>query len=80
MQTITPAVDEPVHLEPRVILNPGSVGQPRDNDARAAYAILDLEEMTWVSRRVEYDISAVQQEMLAANLPQRNILRLEAGW
>ena len=40
----------------RLIVNPGSVGQPRDNDARAAYAILDLVEMTWVYTRIPYPI------------------------
>ncbi len=64
----------------RLILNPGSVGQPRDNDARAAYAILDLEMMTWHYNRVAYPIELTQSQMRAANLPKRLIDRLSFGW
>lgn len=64
----------------RLILNPGSVGQPRDNDARAAYAILDVEQMTWRLERVAYPIDLTQSQMRAANLPRRLIDRLSFGW
>lgn len=64
----------------RLIVNPGSVGQPRDNDSRAAYAILDLEEMTWEYRRVAYPIELTQSQMRAAKLPKRLIDRLSFGW
>ncbi|HMN28813.1 MAG TPA: metallophosphoesterase family protein [Caldilineaceae bacterium] len=64
----------------RVILNPGSVGQPRDNDARAAYALLDLDEATWRYERVPYPIELTQSQMRAANLPRRLIDRLSYGW
>jgi predicted phosphodiesterase len=67
-------------LAPRMILNPGSVGQPRDMDPRAAYAILDLETKSWEARRAAYDISEVQLRMLKAGLPERQALRLVAGW
>lgn len=63
----------------RHILNPGSVGQPRDGDPRAAYALLDTDVQLWTYRRVAYDIAAVQERMRAAGLPQRSILRLEQG-
>jgi diadenosine tetraphosphatase ApaH/serine/threonine PP2A family protein phosphatase len=63
----------------RTILNPGSVGQPRDGDPRAAYALLDTDAGRWEYRRVAYDIEAVQQRMRDAGLPQRSILRLEQG-
>lgn len=66
--------------EHRLILNPGSVGQPRDNDARAAYAILDLEHMTWDYNRVNYPIELTQSQMRAAELPRRLIDRLSFGW
>lgn len=69
-----------IELAPRAILNPGSVGQPRDRDPRAAYALLDLEQYTWECRRVTYDIASVQERMRAANLPERHIQRLSAGW
>ena len=64
----------------RRIINPGSVGQPRDSDPRAAYGILDAEAMTFEHRRVPYDIGAVQERMRAADLPERLVRRLEHGW
>jgi len=48
------------HLENRAILNPGSVGQPRDHDPRASFGILDPEAMTWELNRVEYDFKITQ--------------------
>jgi len=67
-------------LTNRAILNPGSVGQPRDQDPRAAYAIFYPEINEWKFKRVSYDIPSVQNRMLKANLPERQILRLAAGW
>ena len=64
----------------RAILNPGSVGQPRDNDPRASYGLFDPEEWTWEIQRVPYDIASVQQRIRAAGLPERNALRLSDGW
>ncbi|MBL7200351.1 MAG: metallophosphoesterase family protein [Anaerolineae bacterium] len=64
----------------RLIVNPGSVGQPRDGDARASYAILDAEEASIEYRRVAYDITQVQRLMEEADLPRRNIMRLSYGW
>ena len=64
----------------RLIINPGSVGQPRDNDARAAYAILDLGAMTWRYERVAYPVELTQSQMQAAGLPKRLIDRLSFGW
>ncbi len=63
----------------RFILNPGSVGQPRDGDPRASYALLDTEEMTWRFLRVEYPVEITQERMRAKVLPQRLIDRLEIG-
>ncbi|MCB0052318.1 MAG: hypothetical protein KDE24_22560, partial [Caldilinea sp.] len=62
------------------IINPGSVGQPRDNDARAAYGILDLDDMTWQHVRVPYPIELTQSQMRAARLPKRLVDRLSFGW
>jgi predicted phosphodiesterase len=73
-------VNEPIELKPRMILNPGSVGQPRDLDPRAAYAIIDLEKQTWKLRRVSYDITDVQLRILQSGLPDRHATRLVAGW
>lgn len=64
----------------RGILNPGSVGQPRDNDRRAAYALLDTEKGVWEPRRVEYNIEQTQRGMRKAGLPERLINRLAFGW
>ena len=67
-------------VQNRAILNPGSVGQPRDRDPRAAFAIFDSETHTWEYRRVEYDIPNVQERMIKAGLPERHIVRIAAGW
>ena len=64
----------------RLILNPGSVGQPRDHDIRASYAILDLDSMAWRYERVPYPIELTQSQMRSAKLPQRLIDRLSFGW
>jgi len=68
-----------MQLVPRMILNPGSVGQPRDGDPRASYAILDLDEGRWEMRRAAYDIETVQRAILRAGLPDRQALRLAVG-
>lgn len=69
------------HLETGIkhLINPGSVGQPRDHDVRASYAIYDPVSSTVEIRRVEYDISLVQKKIEAACLPWRNAERLEQG-
>ena len=61
------------------LLNPGSIGQPRDGDARAAFAIADLENRSVEFWRVPYDIEDVQQRMSQAGLPEPLILRLSFG-
>ena len=66
-------------LTPRAILNVGSVGQPRDGDPRAAYALYDTETHTWEWRRVAYDIAAVQQRMESLGLSSINTMRLAVG-
>jgi len=60
-------------------INVGSVGQPRDGDSRAAYAIYDLKQNVVELRRVEYDIKATQEKIRAAGLPERAATRLEIG-
>jgi putative phosphoesterase len=62
-----------------VVVNPGSVGQPRDGDARAAYAVVDLEATTVDERRVEYDVGAVRRAVREAGLPSRIGARLTEG-
>ncbi len=63
----------------RFYVNPGSVGQPRDSDPRAAYAIIDTARGTAEFRRVPYDIAATQSLMAKAGLPGPLISRLERG-
>lgn len=63
----------------RFYLNPGSVGQPRDGDRRASYALLDLESREVEFRRVEYGVEVTQQRMKQARLPQALINRLSLG-
>lgn len=63
----------------RYLLNPGSIGQPRDGDPRAAFAIADLENNTVEFWRVQYDISAVQERMRRARLPEALVQRLVVG-
>ena len=63
----------------RYILNPGSVGHPRDRNPLAAYGILDLAKHTWQQRRVAYDIRATQDKMMIENLPEELIIRLSFG-
>jgi putative phosphoesterase len=62
-----------------VVMNPGSVGQPRDGDPRAAYAVLDTEELSVTEHRVEYDIDRVQQAVHDAGLPAGIAERLQNG-
>ena len=64
----------------RMIVNPGSVGQPRDHNPRAGYLIFWPELATWKAYRVEYDMSGVQKRILAAKLPDRHAQRLSNGW
>ncbi len=62
-----------------LILNPGSVGQPRDSDPRAAYATYDSGSGVFRLHRVPYDIAAVRERMWNAGLPVRLAARLERG-
>jgi len=64
----------------RLIINPGGVGQPRDGDPRASYALYDTEARTIYHYRVEYDIQATQTKMEKRGLPMPLIMRLSVGW
>ena len=64
----------------RLIVNPGSVGQPRDSNPDAAYSLLDVEKAVWEHRRIPYPIAKTQEKMRYADLPERLIVRLEHGW
>jgi diadenosine tetraphosphatase ApaH/serine/threonine PP2A family protein phosphatase len=60
-------------------MNPGSVGQPRDRDPKAAYAVLDLEERSVTEYRVGYDTDAVIEAVEDAGLPRQIGFRLTQG-
>jgi diadenosine tetraphosphatase ApaH/serine/threonine PP2A family protein phosphatase len=63
----------------QALLNPGSVGQPRDGDPRAAYLLLDLDAQRASFQRVEYDVALTQREIRDAGLPELLAARLELG-
>jgi len=63
----------------RYLINPGSIGQPRDSDPRAAFAIADMTHRVVEFWRAPYDIEAVQRRMLEAELPEPLVLRLGYG-
>jgi len=83
--TVIPSLNNPLVLgEERLIINPGSVGQPRDGDPRASYAIFDSDrkrsDHTLEYRRVSYPIETTQEKMKDKDLPARLIIRLGYGW
>ncbi|RUA16922.1 MAG: metallophosphoesterase [Clostridia bacterium] len=73
---------QPLPLTPqdKWLLNPGSVGQPRDGDPRAAFALLDTDARQWTWFRLAYDIEAVEDAIIAAGLPALLGRRLHLGW
>lgn len=75
-----PDIGQEYTLKGRAFLNPGSVGQPRDHDIRAAYAIYDTDKNTWQPRRVSYDFHKVQDRIIKSGLPHRHAERLGGGW
>lgn len=87
-RTLVPEPNRPIELgQYRLIVNPGSVGQPRDGNPDAAYMLYERGEGrsasaagTLTLRRVAYPIAEVQKKMRDAGLPQRLILRLTYGW
>jgi len=73
-------IDLPVRLrDAQLIINPGSVGQPRDGLPTASYALFNSEEQTITHYRSEYDIASTQERMTKHNLPQYLINRLARG-
>ncbi len=69
----------PLNPGTRHLINPGSVGQPRDNDWRAAFALFDTDLRTITFRRIPYDLTASQGRILMAGLPERLAERLRDG-
>jgi diadenosine tetraphosphatase ApaH/serine/threonine PP2A family protein phosphatase len=80
-RTVGQAESVPLQLKQntRYMINPGSVGQPRDGDWRAAFALFDTDAQVIHFHRVPYNLKAAQERILAANLPARLATRLAAG-
>ncbi len=74
-----PAHEMKLPVGRKYFINVGSVGQPRDGDPRAAYAIYDVATKVVRFRRLEYDIAAAQAKIRAAGLPERLAERLAVG-
>jgi len=80
-ESIHPGPAAPLQLgSARAIINPGSVGQPRDGNPQASYALIDTEEARMEFRRVSYDVAAIQARMAELRFPERLIKRLGYGW
>ena len=80
-RTVGQAESVPLQLkrEARYLINPGSVGQPRDGDWRAAFALYDTEEQVVHFHRTPYNLKDAQDRIFAAQLPSRLATRLAAG-
>jgi diadenosine tetraphosphatase ApaH/serine/threonine PP2A family protein phosphatase len=63
----------------RIMVNPGSIGQPRDGDPRAGCAVFDPDEMTVTFRRIAYDVEETQRQLREEGLPESLIMRLAMG-
>jgi predicted phosphodiesterase len=72
----------PIRLDAsaRYLLNPGSVGQPRDGNPRASFGILDTSHGVWQIVRVPYDVAGARGKIVAARLPAELAVRLAEGW
>ncbi len=76
-----PHVSAPVSIRPdgKYLINPGSVGQPRDGDPRAAYGMFDSDRNQVMLCRVAYRVDLAQQKIIAAGLPESLAHRLRLG-
>jgi diadenosine tetraphosphatase ApaH/serine/threonine PP2A family protein phosphatase len=63
----------------RYVVNPGSIGQPRDGDPRAAYGVVDTERLTVAFRRVAYPVERARDRIFAAGFPRALGQRLMVG-
>jgi diadenosine tetraphosphatase ApaH/serine/threonine PP2A family protein phosphatase len=79
LQVLMPSSGDMWRSKQRFLLNPGSVGQPRDRDPRAAYVLWDSEEDIWTYHRVNYDVAPVQEKILALGIPSIHAMRLAYG-
>jgi len=72
-------MDTRIDNQRKYLVNVGSVGQPRDGDYRASYAVYDDEELTIKIKRVDYDVQKAQEKILKAGLPPKLAYRLSEG-
>jgi len=79
MRTVRPNTDLAYELSDKSLVNPGSVGQPRDGDPRAAYALLDTAVGTVTFYRASYRIDEAQRRIRARGLPEMFAERLSLG-
>lgn len=77
--TLRPNSEIALPMGAKVILNPGSVGQPRDRNPDASWGVLDTDRWVFQLRRVEYDVEAVADRIRKMGLPEFHALRLKAG-
>jgi len=76
---IEETLDLPLSPDKRYLINPGSVGQPRDSDPRAAFLVYDNVDRRVTFYRVKYDVKACQKKILSAGLPPQHAERLAWG-
>ena len=81
-EELSVVTENPFKLEKgvRYLVNPGSIGQPRDRDPRASFLVYDAKKKKVTFHRVDYDIHATTEKILAAGLPERLAERLKLGW
>jgi diadenosine tetraphosphatase ApaH/serine/threonine PP2A family protein phosphatase len=79
LRSVRPTPGRAYELGPRSLMNPGSVGQPRDGDARAAFAMLDTDTAKVTFHRVAYPIEEAQRRIRARGLPDIFAERLAVG-
>lgn len=78
-RAFVPTLAKTYELDARCLVNPGSVGQPRDHDPRASYAVIDTSASTITFARVPYDVRTTQQRIRARGLPEMFAERLALG-
>jgi predicted phosphodiesterase len=69
-----------INAEKKYLINPGSVGQPRDGDPRASFLVYDDQSRRVTFHRVAYDIRSCQEKIIRSGLPPQLAERLEGGW
>jgi diadenosine tetraphosphatase ApaH/serine/threonine PP2A family protein phosphatase len=80
VEAVSPIAGSRLSLDQRsALINPGSVGQPRDGDPTASYVVIDTTARTCMWHRVAYDVATVQASMLSLKLPPRLVERLSYG-